>query len=124
MTRPLTALKTGEVARVDLKGRNRTGIFAFAGMVAKVDDHPIRLEPVLAMCSIGGSLPSSTAPQALTAAEPASEATAEWTRRQQPPCHVPRLEPEAKEAPWRPRVASSSKATASMETQPLGVTTW
>lgn len=59
MTRPMTTLKTGELVRVNLKGRKRSGTFAFTGLVTKVDTHAIRLEPAIDMFSFAGSLPTT-----------------------------------------------------------------
>lgn len=58
-SRRLTSLKMAEIVRVHLKGRKRSGTFAFTGVVTKVDDRAIRLEPAIDMFTIGGSLPLS-----------------------------------------------------------------
>jgi hypothetical protein len=54
MTRPVITLKTSEFVRVNLKGRNRYGTFAFIGTVASVDARAVRLDPAIDMQRHGG----------------------------------------------------------------------
>lgn len=53
----ISTLQPGEVIRLDLKGRKRSGIYAFHGRIVAVDDHAIRLDRVTSMATYDLSLP-------------------------------------------------------------------